>query len=139
MSSLMPLMLICYDYLTIFYLTILPVTKLCELYLLNYLVPTNQNTFTLVKRVFIIILDFFKFLTLKPRRITDVVKGCVTIPELLIGKKKPNLIRGMIFRKHIIYISFNEIRNFYRNSCYLVNKTMRATDAKINLKHLADF
>ena len=105
MSSLMPLMLICYDYLTIFYLPInsLPVTKLCELYLLNLLGANQSKQLTLVKRVFIIILDFFKFLSLKPRRITDVVKDCVTIPELLIGKKKPNLI-SMIFRKHIIYI-----------------------------------
>ncbi len=100
-----PLMLICHDYLKFFYLPInsLPVTKLCELYLLNLLGANQSKQLTLVKRVFIIILDFFKFLTLKPRRITDVVKGCVLIPELLIGKKKPNLI-SMIFRKHIIYI-----------------------------------
>ena len=141
----MPLILICHDNLTIFYLPInsVPILQLYQLRtypttistpylsynyvklicLSNYiliivdLLTANQSKqLTLVKRVFIIILDFLNLLH----------RSHAELQVLL----------NMIFRKHVIIY---EIINFYKNSCNLVNKTMRTTDAKINLKHLADF
>ena len=59
------------------------------------------------------------------------------MPELAIGNKKPNLI-SMILRKTKTYnhMSFNEIRNFYRNN-WLVNKQniMRTIMLKIEKKN----
>ena len=70
-----------------------------------------------------------------PHRITGP-RGRVSMPELAIGNKKPNLI-SMILRKTKTYnhMSFNEIRNFYRNNL-LVNKQniMRTIMLKIEKK-----
>ena len=63
-------------------------------------------------------------------------RGRVSIPELPIGNKKPNQI-SMILRKTKTYnhMSFNEIRNFYRNN-WLFNKQniMRTIMLKIEEK-----
>ena len=71
-----------------------------------------------------------------PHRITGP-RGRVSMSELAIGNKKPNLI-SMILRKTKTYnhMSFNEIRNFYRNN-WLVNKQniMRTIMLKIEKKN----
>ena len=61
-----------------------------------------------------------------------LVKGGVTIPELLIGKKKPNLI-NMILRKTQTYNYICHLLKFgisLEIVGYLVHKTMRATTQK---------
>ena len=76
-------------------------------------------------------------------RITTLVKGGVLIPpELPIGNKKRNLI-NMILRKtqiyNHLYMSFDEIRNFYTNSLIFKNKKATTQKNRKNLHWCANF
>ena len=74
-----------------------------------------------------------KVLITHSRRITGLVKGGVTIPELPFGKKNPNLI-SMNLRKTQTYnhiCDLMKLRIFLEVVNYEVNITMPTTTQKI--------